>query len=74
MISPYYIEDPTTYRKVEVPEVILYYCDDFTYDADRDDLRYIDCVYMHMGGYGNDPKLLEKLRNTPRPIFEQWGG
>jgi hypothetical protein len=70
MISPYYIEEPITYRKVEVPEEILYYCDHFTYDADRDDLRYIDCVYMHMGEYGNDPKMLEELRKTVRPIFE----
>jgi len=70
MISPYYIEAPITQRKIEVPEEILYYCDDFTYDADRDDLRYIDCVYMHMGEYGNDPKVLEELRKTVRPIFE----
>jgi|TARA_B100001094_G_scaffold323217_1_gene373683 hypothetical protein len=70
MISPYYIEAPITQRKIEVPEEILYYCDDFTYDADRDDLRYIDCVYMHMGEYGNDPKMLEELRKAVRPIFE----
>jgi hypothetical protein len=70
MISPYYIEEPITQRKIEVPEEILYYCDNFTYDADRDDLRYIDCVYMHMGEYGNDPKMLEELRKSVRPIFE----
>jgi len=70
MISPYYIQEPITYRKIEVPEEILQYCDDFTYDAKRDELRFIDCAYMHMGYYGNDPELLEKMRSTPRPIFE----
>ena len=58
------------YQPVTVPHEIVRYCDEFTYDADRDDLRHMDCVYMHMGDYGNDPKLLEKLRKTPRPIFE----
>jgi len=24
---------------------------------------------MNMGEYGNDPKMLEKIRSTPRPIF-----
>ena len=70
MISPYYIEAPITQRKIEVPEEILYYCDNFTYDADRDDLRYFDCVYMNMGYYGNDPKMLEELRKKTKPIFE----
>lgn len=40
-------------------------------DADRNDLRYLDCVYMHMGYYGNDPKRLKEFRvNHVRPIFE----
>ena len=71
MTVPYYIE--RDYQQVKVPQEILYYCDDTTIDADREDLRYLDCVYMHMGYYGNDPDILKKFRkeyyNNPRPIF-----
>jgi len=71
MIHHYYIPDPgSVIRNLEVPEEIVQYCDYFTYDADRNDLRHIDCVYMHMGEYGNDPKMLEELRKTTKPIFE----
>ena len=71
MIHHYYIHDSgSVIRNLEVPEEIVQYCDHFTYDADRDDLRHIDCVYMHMGEYGNDPKMLEELRKTTKPIFE----
>ena len=45
-----------------VPQEIVRYCDDFTGYADHDDLRHIDCVYMHMGVYGNDPNSLRELR------------
>jgi|TARA_B100001287_G_scaffold184090_1_gene155318 hypothetical protein len=70
MIYHYYISDPgSVIRNLEVPEEIVQYCDYFTYNAPRDDLRHIDCVYMNMGEYGNDPKMLEKIRSTPRPIF-----
>lgn len=59
------------YKKVEVPQEILYYCDNYTLDADREDLRYIDCVYMHMGYYGNDPKRLKQERDHHvKPIFD----
>ena len=58
MTIPYYIENPITHVETEVPQEILYYCDNFTLDADRADLRYFDCVSMHMGYYGNDPTLL----------------
>ena len=71
MIYHYYISDPgSVIRNLEVSEEIVQYCDRFTYYADRDDLRHIDCVYMHMGEYGNDPKMLEELRKTTIPIFE----
>ena len=71
MIYHYYIEDSNSIlRHLKVPHEIVQYCDYFTYDASRDDLRHIDCVYMNMGEYGNDQKLLEKLRKTPMPIFE----
>tara|TARA_R100001480_G_scaffold29548_1_gene40161 strand:- start:34 stop:228 length:195 start_codon:yes stop_codon:yes gene_type:complete len=60
----------TDYQRVEVPQEIIEYCDVFTYDADRDDLRYIDCIYMHMGDYGNDPEHLKKLREQIVPVFD----
>jgi len=72
MTVPYYVEHD--YKQVQVPQEILYYCDSFTLDADREDLRYIDCVYMNMGYYGNDPKLLKRMRQEhfyqPQPIFD----
>lgn len=58
------------YKQVEVPYQIVEYCDYFTYDAKREDLRYIDCVYMNMGYYGNDPNHLKKMRQSIFPIFE----
>ena len=58
------------YQQVEVPQEILRYCDQFTMDSHRNELKYLDCVYMNMGYYGNDPKMLEELRKTVRPIFE----
>ena len=74
MTIPYIIEDPTTNKKVEVPYEILSYCDLTTIDSDREDLRYLDCVYMNMGYYGNDPRLLKQMRqrlfNKVYPVFE----
>jgi hypothetical protein len=82
MTVPFFIEEPITWKKVEVPQDILYYCDMTTYDADREDLRYIDCVWMHMGYYGvpkdvmkGVPKHVMKAHreefNPPvRPVFE----
>ena len=58
------------HKQVEVPQEIVEYCDVFTYDADHDDLRYIDCVYMHMGDYGNNPEYLKKLREQIVPVFD----
>ena len=72
MTVPYYIE--YDYKQVQVPQEILYYCDSFTMDADREDLRYLDCVYMNMGYYGNDPNVLKRMRNQyhykVNPVFE----
>ena len=45
-MTPFYID--IDYQKVEVPQEILVYCDYFTVDATREDLRYIDCVYYNM--------------------------
>jgi len=58
------------YQKVEVPQEIVEYCDHFTVDADRNELRYLDCVYMNMGYYGNDPDQLKEMRQRIYPIFE----
>ena len=78
MTVPFFVEDPTLPHlpKVEVPYEIVMYCDQFTVDADREDLRYIDCVWMHMGYYGTPPYIMKSVRdeyfNAPhvRPIFE----
>ena len=56
-------------EKVKVPQEIVEYCDVFTYYADHDDLRYIDCVYMHMGYYGNSIDHLYELRYKVIPVF-----
>jgi hypothetical protein len=72
MTIPYYIEH--NYQQVKVPQEILYYCDSYTLNADREDLRYLDCVYMNMGYYGNNPQLLKKMREdyfkSINPVFD----
>lgn len=78
MTVPFFIEDPTTFdrRKVEVPYDIVQYCDRFTVDVDREDLRYIDCVWMHMGYYGTPASVMKAHREqywdrtSVQPIFE----
>lgn len=74
MTVPFFIQDHITHQKTEVPYEILNYCDLYTIDADRKDLRYLDCVYMNMGYYGNDPRLLklmrERLFKKVYPVFE----
>ena len=78
MTIPFFVEDPTQFTRpqVRVPYDIVQYCDEFTVDADREDLRYIDCVWMHMGYYGTPPHIMKAVRdeyfNAPplRPIFE----
>tara|TARA_R110002020_G_scaffold141560_2_gene313280 strand:- start:6355 stop:6549 length:195 start_codon:yes stop_codon:yes gene_type:complete len=58
------------YKQVEVPQEIISYCYGFTYYAEPDDLRFLDCVYMHMGDYGNNPEYLKKLREQIVPVFD----
>ena len=78
MTVPFFVEDPTQFTrpKVEVPYDIVQYCDRFTVDADREDLRYIDCVWMHMGYYGTPAHIMKAHReqywnrDTHYPIFE----
>jgi hypothetical protein len=72
MTIPFYIEQ--NHNRIEVPQEILYYCDHFTVDSNREDLRYLDCVYMNLGYYGNDLDTLKKMRDEffskPLPVFE----
>lgn len=74
MTIPYTIPHPYTQEAVQVPQEIVLYCDDFTVDAARDDLRYVDCVWMHLGYYGTPKHIMKEVRNehfrSPRPIFE----
>jgi len=57
------------HNQVQVPQEIVDFCDYFTYNAERDELKYLDCVYMNMGYYGNDPAQLEQMRQRILPIF-----
>jgi hypothetical protein len=57
------------YNQVQVPQEIVDFCDRFTYNAEREDLRYLDCIYMNMGYYGGDPVQLEQMRQRILPIF-----
>jgi len=76
MTVPFFVEDPTQYHRpmVEVPYDIVQYCDSFTVDADREDLRYIDCVWMHMGYYGTPKHIMKAVRDewnpSILPVFE----
>ncbi len=60
------------YQPVTVPHEIIRYCDSFTLDANREDLRYMDCVYMHMGLYGNNPDHLRQMRMDYPPVKKIW--
>ena len=76
MTFPLFVEEPSTNKQVEVPQEILFYCDSITVNANRVDMRYLDCINMHMGYYGNSKDVLEKYRNEyynyieVRPVFE----
>ena len=58
------------HKQVEVPQEIVEYCDVFTHRADHDDLRYIDCIYMNMGYYGNNIDHLYEWRHRIAPVFD----
>ena len=62
------------FKQIKVPQEIVDYCDIVSVDATREDLRYLDCIYMNMGYYGNDPLLLRQMRqrlfNKVYPAFE----
>jgi len=71
---PIFVIEPITWKKIEVPSDIIKYCDMTTLNADREDLRYIDCVWMHMGYYGVSPEIMKAVREEfnpkVKPIFE----
>lgn len=73
-MTPVFVEEPITFKKIEVPADIVRYCDNFTLDAKRKDLRYLDCVWMHMGYYGTPKEVMKEVRTriAPpiHPIFE----
>ncbi len=58
------------HQKVEVPKEIVRFCDLFVLDSIRNDLRYLDCIYMNMGDYGNKPEDLKEMRYRIMPVFE----
>jgi len=71
---PIFVTEPITWKQIEVPSDIIKYCDMTTLNADREDLRYIDCVWMHMGYYGVSPEIMKAVREEfnpkVKPIFE----
>jgi hypothetical protein len=71
---PIFVTEPITWKQIEVPSDIIKYCDMTTLNADREDLRYIDCVWMHMGYYGVPPEIMKEVREEfnpkVKPIFE----
>jgi len=75
-MTPFFVENLTLPHrpKVEVPRDIVEYCDAFTVDARRDDLRYIDCIWMHMGYYGTPASVMKEYRKqwnpAVMPLFE----
>jgi len=71
---PFYVNNPSVpdhYPKVKVPDEIVRYCDDKV-SLSRESLQYLDCIWYHMGYYGNSKKALKEIRNnySIRPIFD----
>lgn len=78
---PFYVANPSfpdDTPKVKVPDEIVRYCDDqisfgnglTTFD--RESLQYIDCIWYHMGYYGDSKKLLREIRDkySIRSVFD----
>jgi len=74
MTVPYYVEEPITWKQIKVPYDIVQYCDAFNPTVDRDDLQYIDCIWMHLGYYGVPTHIMKAVREewNPNiiPVFE----
>ena len=65
---PFIMEVPANWGggKVEVAPDILRYC-----DAERDDIRYLDCLWENHGFYGTPKHIMQTVRdeyfNNPLP-------
>ena len=55
---------------MEVPPEIIEFCDYFTHDATHEELRFIDCLHMNLGHYGNNIEDLKEMRRRVMPVFE----
>ena len=55
---------------------IVRYCDETTHDAERDDLRWLDCAWMHQGYYGTPKHIMQGVRdeyfNNPLPPLPEY--
>jgi len=70
---PFIMEVPAGWGggRVEVTPDILRYCDAVTFDAERDDIRYLDCLWENHGFYGTPKHIMQAVRdeyfNNPLP-------
>ena len=62
---PFIMEVPDIWGggQVEVAPDILRYCDAVTVDAERDDIRYLDCLWENHGYYGTPPHIMKAVRD-----------
>jgi hypothetical protein len=69
------VPHPNTHQPTPVPYDIMWYCDKTT-RTNHEDLKYIDCVWMHMGYYGTPPHIMKTVREKyfnripVHPIFD----
>ena len=70
-MTPFFVPDPSilldSIKVVEVPTDIREFCTKYTVPTIGDQVvserwRYVDCVWKHMGYYGDDLDRLEKSR------------
>jgi hypothetical protein len=59
---PIFVEDPSTWQRVRVPDTIVKECSEIikfnSYNVKSiEELRLIDCYYHRMGYYGKPPIL-----------------
>lgn len=71
---PFYVANPSVpddTPKIKVPDEIVRYCDD-KISFGRESLQYLDCIWYHMGYYGDSKKLLREIRDkySIRPVFD----
>jgi hypothetical protein len=64
-MTPIFIEEPITWKQIEVPPPIVKYCKEFTFldpEKDKDNLRLEDCYRMHMGYHGISAEIMYHQR------------